>query len=417
MNLNEIIFVSDMTFEDFILLHESDDLTRLLLSKNQYPEVDVSLAVSAIESRRKLKKKVPEWYAVPGLVLPFPLSAEQCSSSATAMYKSELVARLAGPKGKVADLTGGLGVDAAAFASVTGEVLYNEMSSELCEAVRKNFSLLGIGNVRFSCSKAEKGGLEGLLDGFKPDVIFLDPARRDAAARKVFMLEDCSPDITALQDELLAACRYVLVKVSPLADISMILRTLRNIKEIHIVEADGECKELLLLMDREFSGDSPLIEVASLRDNQSLCFRAEDEFEAEAKFVDKSDALDGLQLFEPGKALMKSGAFKLISSRYGLQKLDRHTHLYAAKKIPEALHGFGKVYSIIETAPAGRQSFRDFGRKYPQAEVTARNVPMSSDELRKKLGCSSGSNVHIFCTSVASEKLLLAATTLPGARR
>lgn len=417
MNLNEIIFVSDMTFEDFILLHESDDLTRLLLSRKQYPEVDVSLAVSTIESRRKLKKKVPEWYAVPGLVLPFPLSAEQCSSSATARYKSELVQRLAGPKGKVADLTGGLGVDAAAFASISSEVLYNEMSPELCEAVRKNFSLLEIHNIRFSCQKIEKGALESVLGGFEPDVLFLDPARRDAASRKVFLLEDCSPDITGLQDEFLAACRFVLVKISPLADISIILRTLRNIKEIHIVEADGECKELLLLMDRDSSGDSPLVTVASLRDNRSLSFFYGEESGAEAKFVEKTDSLSGLLLFEPGKALMKSGAFKLISSRYGLQKLDRHTHLYAAKKIPEALHGFGKVYSIIETASAGRQSFRDFGRKYPQAEVTARNVPMSSDELRKKLGCSSGGSIHIFCTTAASEKLLLAATTLPGARR
>lgn len=409
MNLNEIIFVVDMTFEDFILLHESDDLSRLLLSKNQYPKVDVSLAVSTIESRRKLKKKVPEWYAVSGLVFPSPLSAEQCSSSATAAYKAGLISKLIGPDGKIADLTGGLGVDAAAFAGVAGEVFYNEMSETLCEAVRKNFATLGIHNVRFSCRLIEKGALESVLGGFEPDVIFLDPARRDAAARKVFLLEDCSPDITKLQDELLSACRFVLVKISPLADISMILRTIRNISEIHIIESDGECKELLLLMDRDFSGDSPLVTVASLRDNQRFCFRADEESEAKAIFVDKSAVLDGLLLFEPGKALMKSGAFKLISARYGLQKLDRHTHLYAAKEIPEELQGFGKVYSIIETAPAGRQSFRDFGRKYPQAEVTARNVPMSSDEFRKKLGCSSGGDVHIFCTSVASERLLIAA--------
>ena len=398
-----------MTFEDFILLHEGDDLTRLLLSKNKYPEVDVPLAVSTIESRRKLKKKVPEWYAVPGLILPSPLSAEQCSSSATSSYKSALVSKLIGPDGKVADLTGGLGVDAAAFAKVASEVLYNEMSPDLCDAVRKNFSLLGIHNIRFSCQKIEKGALENVLGGFEPDVIFLDPARRDAASRKVFLLEDCSPDITGLQDELLAVCRYVMAKTSPLADISMILHSLRNIKEIHIVEADGECKELLLLMDKEFSGDSPLVTVASLRDNRSLSFFYGEESGAEAKFVEKTDSLSGLQLFEPGKALMKSGAFKLISSRYGLQKLDRHTHLYAAKEIPEELKSLGKVYSIIDVIAAGRQSFRDFGRNYPRAEVTARNVPMTSDALRKKLGCSSGGDVHIFCTTAASERLLLAA--------
>lgn len=404
-----------MTFEDFILLHQDDDPARLLLSRNQYPEVDVSLAVNTIESRRKLRKKVPIWYAVPGLVFPSPLSAEQCSSSATAEYKSALVSGLIGRGGKVADLTGGLGVDAAAFAGISGEVLYNEMSAELADAVRKNFSLLGLGNVRFSCRAVEKGALEGILGGFEPDLIFLDPARRDASARKVFRLEDCSPDVVALQDELLAACRYVLVKISPLADVSITLRSLRNIKEIHIVEADGECKELLLLLDRDYSAGSPLVTVASLRKsadaaekNSTICFRAEEEAGAEPVYA-ASPITPGLLLFEPGKALMKSGAFKLISSRFGLRKLDRHTHLYVAEKIPGELRGLGKVYSIIDVAPVGRQSFRDFGRKYPQVEVTARNVPMTSDALRKKLGCASGGSVHIFAVTAAAERLLLAA--------
>ena len=436
-----------MTFEDFILLHQDDDPARLLLSKNQYPEVDVSLAVNTIESRRKLRKKVPGWYAVPGLVFPSPLSAEQCSSSASAEYKSALVSGLIGKGGKVADLTGGLGVDAAAFAGVSGEVLYNEMSAELADAVRKNFSLLGLGNVRFSCRAVEKSALESILGGFRPDLIFLDPARRDAFARKVFRLEDCSPDIVALQDELLSACRYVLVKISPLADISMALRTLRNISEIHIVESDGECKELLLLLDRGFTAGSPLVTVASLGKSadaanesaasayglrfKSLSFHLEEETAAAATFIECADILQksakghepdasgpepqanslglkGLQLFEPGKALMKSGAFSLISARFGLLKLDRHTHLYVAEKIPGELRGLGKVYSIIDVAPLGRQSFRDFGRKYPQAEVTARNVPMTSDALRKKLGCASGGSVHIFCTTAASERILIA---------
>ena len=108
-----------MPFADFILQHEGDDPVRLLLARDKYPEVDIDLAVTTLEVRRKLRTKVPEWYAVPSLVYPSRLSGEQCSSSETARYKAMVAAGL-GREGtpsrlRVADLTGGMGVDAWAF--------------------------------------------------------------------------------------------------------------------------------------------------------------------------------------------------------------------------------------------------------------------------------------------------------------
>ena len=415
-----------MTFEEFILAHRDDDTAKLLLSAKKFPGIDVSLAVNTIESRRKLRKKVPEWYAETGLALPSPLSAEQCSSTATAAYKAALVQRIAatGGRPRLADLTGGLGVDTVAFSKICDKVLYNEMSETLVEAAKRNFALLGADNVLFSCRALEEGTLEDILDGFGPDVIFLDPARRDSASRKVFRLEDCSPDITVLCDELLAAARYVLVKISPMADVSVICHTLQNIREIHIVETAGECKELLILLDREPpTAGSPLITAVSLpaataAPHPSFSFRREEETSAAPSLMTDSDfaalarrpaAGAGPLLFEPGRALAKSGAFNLISSRSGLKKLDVNTHLYVGEEIPEDLTGLGKTFTILGTAPLSRQSMKDFGRMYPRAEVSARNIPMTSELLRGRLGCASGGNTHIFGVSVASQKHLIAA--------
>ena len=126
-----------MSFADFILQHEGDDPVRLLLARDKYPDVDIDLAVTTLEVRRKLRTKVPEWYAVPSLVYPFRLSGEQCSSSETARYKSQVV-RCHSERSegiwRVADLTGGLGEDAGAFAQVAGEVLYNEVQDEVARA-------------------------------------------------------------------------------------------------------------------------------------------------------------------------------------------------------------------------------------------------------------------------------------------
>ena len=110
-----------MSFADFILQHEADDPVRLLLSRDRYPDVDIDLAVNTLEVRKKLRTKVPEWYEVPSLVYPFRLSGEQCSSSAAARYKARVALRHTARNGgilKVADLTGGMGVDAWAFAQV-----------------------------------------------------------------------------------------------------------------------------------------------------------------------------------------------------------------------------------------------------------------------------------------------------------
>ncbi len=85
-----------MSFADFILQHEADDPVGLLLARDRYPDIDLDLAVTTLEVRRRLKTKVPEWYAVPSLVYPSRLSGEQCSSSETARYKASLIARSIG---------------------------------------------------------------------------------------------------------------------------------------------------------------------------------------------------------------------------------------------------------------------------------------------------------------------------------
>ena len=74
----------------FVQEHIGDDLTRLVLDRKKWPDIDMDLAVSCIQSRRKLKGKVQVWYDNPSLIFPVGLSAEQCSSSATGKYKMKI---------------------------------------------------------------------------------------------------------------------------------------------------------------------------------------------------------------------------------------------------------------------------------------------------------------------------------------
>ena len=367
-------------FTQFVIDHEHDDTGRLLLGRGKWPDIDMDLAVHTIEGRRRMRVKMPLWHAVPGLRYPTRLCTEQCSSAATARYKASLAARILSedpvrstgngsrstendipgdakkPK-KIADLTGGIGVDARAFCEVAERVLHNEMDPVLSEAVKHNFGLLGISNAVFRNECAAPGRIGDILGAFDPDLIFLDPARRAGDGRKVFRLEDCQPDILALRDELFRHAPHLLLKLSPMADISWVVRQLNNstrpdgigrhlstrisddgegmpeagkVREVHVVEADGECKELLVWLDRSWDGPFRLVICNADRTSEGsiLSFGQDTESRAEPQFVTGPDTLRGGLLFEPGKALSKAGLFNTLCDGTGLLKLARHTHLY-----------------------------------------------------------------------------------------
>lgn len=438
------------SFSEFVTKNEGADTAMLLLSRDKYRDIDIDMAVNTIEVRRKLRKKVPAWYKFPELAFPLKLSGEQCSSEPTAMYKADIVRRLF-PDGnaKVADLTGGLGVDSWAFSQAAASVLYNEMNPELASAAERNFRILGRSNIdivsyrivpsslssapvthrdagiptsrsdRRTQPEAEKSATVGeILRSFTPDVIFIDPARRDSSGKKVFLLEECSPDILCLKDELMERCRYIMLKLSPMADISMLLDRLgEQCRELHILASGGECKELLVLMDREFRGEYSVTTVSGA---SQMTFGLGDLRQAVPHFLSSASALHpGAVLYEPGKALMKAGAFDIICERFPLEKLARFTHYYiytgsdiapgtpentsqlgapnqTPNGLPADLHANGRFFLIEEIMPLNNRNIRETGRRYPQCEVTARNIKMDTNMLRRKLGISSGGNIHIF---------------------
>lgn len=388
-------------FSDFITRNENTDTARLLLSYKGDEDFDIDLAVNTIEVRRKLRKKVPSWYAVPGLAYPVRLSGEQCSSEKTALYKAGIVSSLfPDRKPRTADLTGGLGVDTWAFSRVASAVLYNEMNSRLAGAAEKNFRMLGAENITVMSRMLVPGtSTQEILGDFRPDLVFLDPARRDGDGRKVFLLEDCSPDILKLKDGIFRLCRYILLKLSPMADISMLLERLgKECMEVHILAVSGECKEVVILMDRDFRGKCRIVVNSGA---SSVDFLHDELRDAVPDYIcGTEDLCPGALLYEPGKALMKAGAFDILGRRFPLRKLARFTHYYiytgSPSDIPQELRDNGSFFSIIEAMPLNNRTVRETSRKYPRGEVTARNLKMDTDTLRRKLGISPGPDVHIF---------------------
>ena len=499
---------------------------------------------------QKVARKLPAWAAA-GAEIPSALALEQCSSAATACYKAELAVAVVSansyfspdsagqaataaklraarypsqPGGwappvheatgghgiaavppapackdrinTVLDLTGGLGVDSWAFSQVAERVVYFERNEELVEAARRNFARLGADNIELRCETVTP---ETELP--EADLIYADPARRDAAGRKVFLLEDCTPDILTLLPMLLRKAPAVLLKLSPMADLTMLAERLGPaLQEIHVVELDGEVKELLCLLRRDDSPAEPAIVVVQLSGQaaaselhtsrsgelppetstlteppdrarspwkgvqgvekkpacrlrfpeavaadvpimkptfapeNSLRFRLSEEREAEARYA--AEVRPGDVLLEPCAALLKAGAFRLPSARWNLLKLAPSTHLYLlpgtekpssapgesifyvpGTETPHSAPGnhFFKARTVKEVLPLGAAAFKDLRKRFPRAEVTARNLPLGSAELQKKLGIPPGGDVHIFgCRLSDNSHVLIITDTSPA---
>lgn len=348
---------------------------------------------SAADDMKRLISKLPEWEEFHDrLVIPSRLSTEQCSSSETAAYKAALAKKILtlGNSGKIADLSGGLGVDSWAFARSGFHVLYNEMLGSISKAAEHNFGLLGVPDIIVKNYELTRDSLPDILGDFRPNLIYLDPARRGKSGEKVFKLEDCSPNILELKDLLLDYCPHILLKLSPMADISQVCRSLgNNVREVHISGSDNECKELLVWMDKGWNGLYELI-CGSIR------FKIADETESRIILANSTTDIENGYIFEPSATIMKAGCFRLLCEKFDLIKIGVSTHLYHSNDPNENLKQLGKVFEIDKVLPFGSKTISALAKEYPRCEVTARNLPISSNELRTRMKNTSGGESHLF---------------------
>lgn len=339
---------------------------------------------------KKLASKLPEWASAGEIDIPASLSLEQCSSTAAALYKAEVASAYGA---EIWDLTGGLGVDSWAFSRYFKSVHYNEINPGLYSAAKTNFQKLEAENIECSCSDCES--LSGLIKG---DVVYLDPARRSDTGKKVFFISDCRPDVLQLMPDLLPHFRLMMVKLSPMADISLLARQFGgHMREVHIVGLDGECKELLCLLTPQ-QDEKYRVVLKDLDSGVELEYFSDEE-EAGVRLP-----CEGKYLVEPKALLMKTGRFDLISARFGIEQMDKSTHLYLSDHYVD--NAFVKCFRIESVYEFGKRGFESIRREYPFAEVTARNVPLSSEELRKRIGVRPGGGYHIFACTSGSKRLL-----------
>ncbi len=363
----------------------------VLLKKPLFEEVTNQELVEQLIARNKCRTKLPTWYKTPKIYYPNKVSLEQTSSEITARYKAEIA-----HGNSLADLTGGFGVDSFFLSTKFDAVVHCEINKRLSEIARYNFDVLRCDNVR--CET--KDGIAFLKSSEKQfDWIYIDPSRRDDRKGKVFRLEDCTPNVPEHLDLLLQKTNNILIKTSPLLDITAGIDAFCHVKEIHVVAVDNEVKELLWILEKEYA-ETITIKTINFKKTttQQFIFNYSDENSAISRY-----AVPGTYLYEPNAAIMKSGAFKTVGNFYKLAKLQEHTHLYTSD---EPIEFPGRRFRITGVFSYKGDEFRKLDIR--KANITTRNFKDSVANLRKKFKILEGGDTYLFfCSTLKGAPVII----------
>ncbi|MCF6131918.1 class I SAM-dependent methyltransferase [Flavobacterium wongokense] len=381
--------------QEFIISNANADLTKLALQKNKFPNADWTIILNQIAARQKAKTKLPTWFETPNIIYPGKISVEQTSSEKTGEYKSGLISG-----NNLIDLTGGFGVDDYYFAKKINHVIHCEINAELSAIVSHNIEQFKIRNIQ--CISGDSTEILKDLNQ-KSDWIYIDPSRRNDAKGKVFMLKDCLPNVPDLLDFYFGFSSNIMIKTAPILDIAAGLSELKNVKSVHSIALENEVKELLWILEKDYSGK---IQIASC----NLAKDSTEEFSFEyGNLSIPSYSLPKKYLFEPNAAIMKSGGFDEITNQFEVTKLHQHSHLYTSEK---RIAFPGRVFEIEQCLEYNKANMKAF-LENKKANITTRNFPETVENIRKKWKISDGGNCYcFFTTDTNNNKIVLLCTKL-----
>ena len=387
-------------------------MTNLAFQRKKFPHLtdeEFRFMVQQEEGRARLRDKLPTLVEQSDWWFPPRLACEQCSSELTATYKAALIRQHythspspcgEGRGGSFIDLTGGYGIDSFYLSAFATEAHYVEQDPELCRIAAHNFARTRP-HLQVHNTTAEEF-LRTLPDANKENnvLIYLDPARRDTHGGKVFRIEDCTPNIIDLLPLLQQKSTVLMIKLSPMLDITAALRSLGEGWQVHVVAVRNEVKELLFV---HHSQPSTLTAANYAHEHwQTLTFTLQQEQEAQVSYWNLQHT--PRYLYEPNAAILKAAAFRFVSENYRISKLAPNTHLYAADHL---LSDFpGRVWEVIAPLTSSMLKHLPETLREQGASILTRNYPLSPDQLRKKLKLRDSATQTIIGVRVADKPTL-----------
>lgn len=361
---------------------------KIALKKSPFEGISSSELAAQLDGRQRASTKIPLWAETRGIYFPAKLNLEQCSSEKTGLFKSSLI-----KKGShLIDATSGFGVDSYYFSRRAEKVTACELNPELAAISNHNATILNANNLQVIAAN----GVDYILKepNRRFDYIYLDPSRR-VQNKKVFLLDECEPNLVVLQDEFFKHANTIISKLAPLLDISAAIQMLAYVRDVYVVSLHNDCKELIFIQEKGYEGDPSIHAVRLFQEQQQFISFT---YESERAIVnDYSAPLS--YLYEPDVALTKAGAFKTVAQVFNVKKLHKNTHLYTSDQKIENFPGKTFVVKHVE-------SFTDFKKNKQQlkSDIIAKNFPLKTDEIKKKFKVKDANDSFTFFTTTPNDQ-------------
>ncbi|WP_339917943.1 class I SAM-dependent methyltransferase [Yeosuana marina] len=374
--------ILNIKIQDFITENTKSEITSILLKGTQFTSVATKEIIEQIEAKKKCEHKLPTWFKIKKIYYPNKLNIEQTSSEVTAKYKSKLI-----EGNNIIDLTGGFGVDCYYFSRQFKHVVHCELDTSLSEIVDYNYKQLHINNIKTH----NINGLDFISQSKQNfDWVYVDPSRRHDSKGKVFFLNDCLPNIPKHLDTIFKHTNNIMIKTSPLLDVSIGISELKFVKSIHVVAVNNEVKELLWILEQGYTNEIT-VKTVNIKKEDALHF----DFLLEEEKKQESPYSQPLSyLYEPNSAVLKAGAFNSIAKQFDVYKLHKHSHLYTNSYLIEFP---GRQFKIEQVVPYHIKSIKKLGIE--KANITTRNFPETVQQIRKKLKLKDGGDIYLFFTT------------------
>ncbi len=375
--LMEIEKLFETAVQKFIQENINADIRQLALKAQGKFNLPLGFLMDQINGKQKAKKKLPSWFKNNQVVYPPDISMQQCSSEISAELKTKHI-----PKENICiDLGGGFGIDTFYLAQKFKKVIYVEQNKDLCQIVTHNFKTFGIKNVEVVNANGEEfiQSYEG-----KVNLIFLDPARRDENQNRIFHFEDCSPNIIELAELLLNKGENLLLKASPLIDITSAYNQFPSFNNCIVIGVNNECKEVIF---------STFEETPSL-----TCLHSSNGTFEEYNFNESKEVFYGFAkvklggyIYEPNVTIRKAQQQDQIASQFEFGKLFKNGSLYFSTELQT---GFpGRIFKLEQELINKKQI-----QGVKKAEVISKNYPLIATDFKKKykLGASAQNFICTF---------------------
>ena len=403
---NNLTCIND-NFFTFIEEHEDDDVEKLRLKRFSNHDFDTSFAITQIECRKKIRKKLPEIYGKKRFLFPSVLSTEQCTSEVVAKYHATII----GEVDSFLDMTGGLCIDDYYIADNVKELLSIEKNEHTADISRYNMSEMRKNISVISGDSAEY--LRGDVRRF--DAIYIDPARRGVNQSRMFGLSDCEPNIIPLLSLIKSHTDVLYVKASPMLDITQMLREVSDVTDIWVISLRNECKELFFKLDFALNKRFTIEESADniYKSPKVHCINFVDENtmqELNYSYLRDKTTSDIIisdcvkqYIYEPNASIMKANAFGEVCSRYKVDKVAVNSHLFTSG---ELVHDFpGRIFQVEDVIPFKDNLLKKALKGIKRINVSVRNFKLTAEQLKKRLKVCDGGSKYLFGTTDAGGEM------------